>query len=229
MRGSTLTIKEIKLTEEELVSRLKNFEDSFIERKSFGDSKDWLKTVVAFANSTPVGYPAILFIGVKDDGTPEEKEINLDSTQRTFSDKMKTAYPPIYYLPRIIRYGEKQILAVVVPGSSERPHFSGPAYVRQGSKTVDGSEAQFSQLIAERNTVAYQILRWKGKVVSFYMTTQDGERPYQGHTFTVVDCNQFFVTLKIESSELTLGFALRTVDLSFDYKNDRPVIGISYR
>jgi predicted HTH transcriptional regulator len=68
----------IELKDEGLLLRLRNFEDNFVERKTSADSKDWLKTVVAFANSTPVGYPAVLFIGVKDDGTPEERTVNLD-------------------------------------------------------------------------------------------------------------------------------------------------------
>jgi hypothetical protein len=43
------------------LSRLTTFEDAFVERKSPGETRDLLKTAVAFANSTPVGYPAILF------------------------------------------------------------------------------------------------------------------------------------------------------------------------
>jgi hypothetical protein len=34
----------IDFSEAELISRLNNFEDHFVERKSAGDSKDWLKT-----------------------------------------------------------------------------------------------------------------------------------------------------------------------------------------
>lgn len=79
------------LADEDLLTRLKNFEDNFVERKSAGDNRDWLKTLVAFANSTPVGYPAVLFIGVRDDGTPEGGN-NLDKLQQTLAEKPK---PPI--------------------------------------------------------------------------------------------------------------------------------------
>jgi hypothetical protein len=51
------------LTDEELLLRLRSFEDAFVERKTKGDHIDWVKTIVAFANSTPVGFPAVLFIG----------------------------------------------------------------------------------------------------------------------------------------------------------------------
>ena len=56
------------LSDADLASRLTNFEDHFVERKTSGDQADWVKTVVAFANSTPIGYPAVLFIGVKTTG-----------------------------------------------------------------------------------------------------------------------------------------------------------------
>jgi predicted HTH transcriptional regulator len=61
----------VELSDADLLSKLKNCEDAFVERKTAADNKDWLKTVVAFANSTPIGYPAVLFIGVKDEGTIE--------------------------------------------------------------------------------------------------------------------------------------------------------------
>jgi predicted HTH transcriptional regulator len=50
---------------------MRNFEDHFVERKTAKDEKDRLKTVVAFANSAPFGYPSILFIGVKNSGEIE--------------------------------------------------------------------------------------------------------------------------------------------------------------
>ena len=42
----------IDLSDQEILSRLTNFEDAFVERKSTGDMQDLLKTAVAFANST---------------------------------------------------------------------------------------------------------------------------------------------------------------------------------
>ena len=113
----------IELKDEELSLRLRNFEDNFVERKTSGDSKDWLKTVVAFANSTPVGYPAVLFIGVKDDGTPGDRTADLDSLQQTFSKKLSDAYPHIYCFPRVVNADGKELLAVIVPGSADTRDF----------------------------------------------------------------------------------------------------------
>ena len=131
-------------------------------RKSIGDQKDWLKTAVAFANTAPVGYAAIMFVGVKDDGEIEGTA-NLDKLQRTLSEKLGEAYPAIFYLTRILKHGEKQFLAVLIPGSEYRPHFAGKAFVRDGSQTITASPEQFARLIAERNSKAYEILKWRGK------------------------------------------------------------------
>jgi len=208
----------IELKDEELLLRLKNFEDNFVERKTSGDSKDWLKTIVAFANSTPVGYPAVLYIGVKDDGTPEENPVNLDSLQKTFSEKIKQAYPPIYYLMKILHVGGKQVLAVVVPGSEQRPHFAGQAFIRKGSETVGGSDEQFANLIAMRNSKAYEILKWKGKTITLDVMNVESIRMVgsvgSSQAFTVEDCNQFYVTL--DAGTFRKSVPLARIEVSFD-------------
>jgi predicted HTH transcriptional regulator len=107
------------LTDEEIVSRLTNFEDNFVERKSTGDSKDWLKTAVAFANSVPIGYPAVLFVGVKNDGTVEGNA-NLDTVQQTFSRTLNEAYPPIYYTTRILVSLDKKQFLVSGDGADRK-------------------------------------------------------------------------------------------------------------
>jgi predicted HTH transcriptional regulator len=186
----------IELTDHDLLLKLKNSEDAFVERKTSGDSKDWLKTVVALANSTPIGYPAVLFIGVKDDGTPEDNAVNLDSLQKTLSKQLANAYPPIYYLPKVLNANGKQVLAVIVPGSAERPHFAGQSYVRHGSQSVVASKEQFNALIASRSSKIYTILEWKDKSIQVGHIIPGEPRPYAFRTSTIVDCNEFWVTLK---------------------------------
>lgn len=125
----------IELADEDILARLDNVEDSFVERKTEGDSGDWLKTVVAFANSVPIGFPALLFIGVKDDGTIQGLA-NADSLQRKLSGKINEAYPVPYHCSEVLEKDGKKFLAVVVPGSENRPHFAGRSYVREGSESV---------------------------------------------------------------------------------------------
>ena len=125
-----------EMSDQDLLARMKDFENHFVERKTCGDSKDWLKTVVAFANSAPVGYPCILYIGVRDRGEIEDRQTDFDSLQKTLNRIMQNAYPRVAYLPKIITDGGKKALAVIVPGSSSRPHFAGPSYVRKGLRDL---------------------------------------------------------------------------------------------
>src|SRR5215469_2445087 len=131
------------LSDDDLLSRLTNTEDNFVERKRFSDDREWLRTVVAFANSCPLGYPGVLFIGVYDDGTLERPKnpVNLDSLQKTLSERIGAAWPPIYFLPRVLCQAGQQFLAVLVPGSSLRPHFAGQSFIRIGSETKKASES----------------------------------------------------------------------------------------
>src|SRR5438477_7215899 len=101
------------LTEQDLLARLRNFEDHFVERKTAGDNKDWVKTAVAFANSAPVDLPCVLYIGVKNNGEIEERQANLDSLQKTFNRDMEGVYPPIPYFPTILKSADRQCLAIV--------------------------------------------------------------------------------------------------------------------
>jgi predicted HTH transcriptional regulator len=213
----------IELSDQELLLRLRDFEDNFVERKTSGDSKDWLKTIVAFANSTPVGYPAVLFIGVKDDGTPEEKTVDLDSLQRTFNEKVRDTYPPIYRLTKILDVGGKQVLAVIVPGSQQRPHFAGHSFIRKGSETVGASDEQFANLIATRNSKAYEISHWKCRTIT--VDYINAERPQilgalaHREERTVEDCNQFYVTLR--AGDTLESLPMQRVAISFDNEKQR--------
>jgi len=202
-------------TEEELLLWLKGTEHSFVERKVFSDSKDWLKTVVGFANSAPVNYPAVLFIGAKDDGSPEQKAENLDSIQKSLADKLRAAYPAIYYFTKILHVKTAEILAVIVPGSAERPHFAGQSYVREGSKTVEASKEQFDALIASRNSKAYEILRWKGKTITVVSMPPDPRGSAVIGEGKVTDCNQHYVTVG------SVSLPLERIYILFDDKRSR--------
>lgn len=205
----------VNLSDADLLARLKNFEDHFVERKTSGDKKDWLKTVVAFANSAPNGYPCVLYLGVKDSGEIETPQVNLDSLQKTFNQAMKNAYPPVPYLPKIINDSGRQALAVIVFGSELRPHFAGLAYVRKGSVTFDASEQQFDELIAQRNSKAARILQWKSKNITVFVRTADSEIPWPKST-TLVDCDQFYVTIQAVLHEPPSSFPLSRVEINFD-------------
>jgi hypothetical protein len=218
----------VELNEADLLARMKNFEDHLVERKVVNDEKDWKKTAVAFANSVPVGVPAVLFIGVRDGGEIETPQKNLDDAQKKFNSKMKTVYPRISYVPKIVSENGRQALAVIIPGSELRPHFAGLAYVRRGSVTEDGSEAHLRELIAQHNSKAATILQSKGKNVTVFLRSGDSEIPWPNSTI-VADCNQFYVSVQPTAHEPATSFPLSRVEINFDNLRHRLQLEISDR
>ncbi len=209
---------------QDLLLRLLNGEDNWVERKSFTNRRGWLETAIAFANSAPIGSPTVLFIGVKNDGRPEGGKENLEETQKSFSRVLSQAYPPIYYDSRIVTKDDKEFLAIVIPRSPDRPHFAGHSYVRVGSETKKASNEQFAELIAQRNSKSREILNWKGKLITLAYpgppsTTRRSSRIQRRYPRTVVDCNQFFVTL--EGGTVRESISLRWVEISFDQSENR--------
>lgn len=147
-----------------LLVRLKDHEDGFTERKPEGAGSanaELRKTLVAFANSVPEGKTAILFIGISDTGTLLGIK-NPDSLQKTIREvSERDCFPPITCQIRIFESEGKSLLAALVTASKDRPHFSGPAYVRVGAESVKASPKVYDELIASRNTKAGKILRIK--------------------------------------------------------------------
>ena len=207
-------------TEEDLLLRLVNTEDNFTERKRFSDDREWLRTVVAFANSCPIGYPGVLFAGVYDNGTPErpKDKFNFDKVQKTLTERLNDAWPPIYSMTKIMRKNGHEFLAVLVPGSLMRPHFAGHSFVRIGSETKKASVTQYEELLVQRQGKPYEILKWKERDISI-------ERTYVGRTTKypsvakVVGCNGFYVTL-LRGQDFA-SIPLSRIDISYDDREDR--------
>jgi predicted HTH transcriptional regulator len=188
------------LSDDELIKRLLSEEDALIERKTANDYRDVLKCAVSFANSLPHGFIGLIYVGVRDDGSIEQN-IGTDSIQKKVNGLIALIYPPIVYESRVVRVNENNVVAILVPSSSNRPHFAGPAYVRRGSETFAASEEQFAELIAQRNSLAYELLRWKGKHIKLYERDYSGHRVFGGDVM-LVDCNQFYVVLENRSYPL---------------------------
>src|SRR5260370_26625069 len=125
--------------EADLLARIRRFEDHFVERKTAGDKKDWLKTIVAFANSTPDGSTGVLFIGVTNEGVIEDKQNDLDAIQKPLNNELEKAYPRIQFRYHGIKENGRQALAVIVAPSSSKQHFTGPPFIRGFSKAFEPS------------------------------------------------------------------------------------------
>ena len=210
----------VALSDADLLAKMKNFEDHLVERKTEGDHKDWVTTAVAFANSAPTGVPAVLYIGVKDNGEIETPQVNLENIQKKFNTRMKAVYPRIFCVPKIVSENGLEALAVIIPGSEQRPHFAGLSYIRKGTETIEASEEQFAALIAQRNSKAALILKSKGQqitVLNRTATIGGGYSETQWPSSTVlVDCNQFYVTLQSGSTQPVSSFPLSRVEINFD-------------
>ena len=98
------TTPPLWFSDADLIAKLAAVEDQFVERKAANARGDWLRTTVAFANSTPIGSPAVLFIGVSDTGEITEGT-NVENAIKSYSDTIANgAYPPIYTASHILTH-----------------------------------------------------------------------------------------------------------------------------
>jgi len=91
---------------------------------------------------------------------------------------------------------------VIVTGSASGPHFSGPAYVREGSVTVAANEELFPRIIDKRERKVREILKWKGErilmrryVLNPAATQQ--RNPWAFASAKVIDCTTEWLYLDI--------------------------------
>ena len=208
-RGSTgdcfgigrMRIEMAHPTDEQLREWSKSTEDHFIERKTLGDSRDWARTVVAFANSMPLDRYGVLYIGMRDDGTIQDVE-NADDLQKTVRQKLNAVYPTVEYTTRALTIDGQRCLCVIVPGSPRRPHCAGPAYVRVGSETIVASASVYDALIAERSGKVYRIRQFVGQTVCVqFIRTDEKITKMLGRIETqalwrIDDCNQFCASFR---------------------------------
>ena len=205
-------------TDADLIARMQNFEDHFVERKTLADDKDWLKTVVAFANSAPIDFPCVLFIGVTNKGEIQPSSDNLDTLQQKLEKKLAQTYPRIAYFTRAIGEPGKQALAVIVPGSHQRPHFAGPPFVRRGTKTMEMSGDEYSEALAWRNSKAARILEYIGRQVTVAHIVGSGrEKSWSNWPVQpFVDyCDRHYIILR-QPTGAKFAYSLEQIQLSFD-------------
>ena len=221
------------MNNEGLISRLHNLEDSFTERKTDAASRSELrKTLVAFANSVPEGRTAAFFIGVSDGGellgvkSPDKKQKDI----RRICEE--DCYPSIEFASEVLSIGNCHIVAVEVPYSPNRPHFSGPAYVRVGSETVKASEEQFEELILSRIDPLREILKWKDAKITVITrgkklgdTKKLGVADYRTRSeCSVMECTAHHVRLFSHDENRKVTEPVRNVTVSWDDEHDRPML-----
>ena len=220
----------------DLISRLEQHEDSFVERKPNASNLE--PTLVAFANSVPEGREAIIYLGIRDNDEIIGIE-NTDSVQKKIQKMCdEICYPRIHFTTEIFTRQGKTVLAVVIPPSRTKPHFAGPAYIRHGSKSIKATAELYENLITSRQAKAAELLRYKDKPVTVFSRKQRLGRPefsvvkrgtsYGGqeryYQCQIREVTPFYVTLVDVGSGTSFSEPLRNVEISYDNEKWCPLL-----
>lgn len=207
-------------TREELLTRLSNREDNFVERKLESVKDEELRrTIVTFANSIPEPRMAVAFFGVHNDGAIQGVA-NPDKLQKRIRDICdNVCYPPVNVKMEVLEKDNKSIIAVIIPPSDDRPHFSGPAFCRKGSQSLKTSKELFDEIVACRNSKTYAILKWKDKDVTVVTDDIiDKGSNYYDYFHKVEGCTAHCVQLFEPTTGQSKSIPLEHLDLAFDTK-----------
>lgn len=151
------------MTDEEIKRRLNDQEDGWVERKAGVIKEEISKSLVAFANSLRKGEEAIIFVGVRNDGSINGVP-DTEKMQQIISGIAKDiCYPSVSHSIRVLEINGEHILAIIVTESQQRPHFAGLAYIRTGSRSERASEVLFNELIASRSSKVCLLIEAKRK------------------------------------------------------------------
>ena len=226
------------MTQEELLKLIGNHEDNFVERKPEGVATPELRqTVSAFANNVPEGRVAVLLIGLHD-RTGEVLGVgNTDKLQKRIRDVCHgDCYPAIDYTAEVLTVGEKKVVAIVIPPSNAKPHFTGPAYVRVGSESLKASQQQYEELILSRNDKAREILKHKNEIFTVLGIGYKlgSNKPLHGTVYREIRecrieaCTGHLVTLADITSGLHFSEPLPHVTFNYDHERHRPMLLVTF-
>jgi len=141
---------------------------------------------------------------------------NTESIHRTVIKEADKIYPPIYYRTEVYERGGKQCVRVDIKHNGQAPHFGGPAWVRQGSRTIIATEQLYQQMIDQRQSKVRVLLQWLNKEVTVEGTYRPKPRtveevmalgPYKGewsvgvHQATLTVVNAHWVTFDVAISQ----------------------------
>lgn len=226
------------MTDDQLLALLSKHEDNFVERKSEGVTASELRqTVCAFANSVPEGRHGVLFVGIHDKTGDITGVGNTDQLQKRVREAAQNdCYPPITYTAAVLTVEGKQVVAVIVPQSADKPHFSGPAYVRIGSESPKASQQQYEELILSRNDKAREILRHRNGVLTVlgqgYQLGSNKPLPDAAYRemreCRLLNCTAHLVTLEDIASGEQFSEPLAHVTISYDHKRRRAQLMVRF-
>jgi hypothetical protein len=226
------------MTPDELLRMIGNHEDAFVERKPDSVATSELRqTAGAFANTVPEGRAAVLFIGIHDKTGHILGVGNPDQLQKRIREVCQgDCYPPIDYTSEVLLVDNKPVVAVVIPASKDKPHFTGPAYVRVGSESRKASPQQYDELILNRIDKAREILRHKTEVFTVLgicyklgsnKPLHDGNYR-ESRECQIEECTGHLVTLRDIASSVRFSEPLAHVTINYDQEKRRPMLMVTF-
>jgi hypothetical protein len=148
------------MIDEDLRALLRGGEGSRVEFKETGNRDTVKKAAVAFANRLWEPEPAVLFLGVRNDGTVVGVA-NRDNTIRDARRYVEECFPPIdHYEVRPLDHEGRVVVAVIIWESPAAPHFTGKAFVRRGAESLEASADMYETLIGYRSSAARHLGPW---------------------------------------------------------------------
>lgn len=224
------------MNQENLLRRLEASEDCLVERKPEGVNADELRrTICAFANSVGTDETAILFIGVADNGTPIGVSNPDDKQKQLRRICEQICYPPVRYQAYVINHAGCHVVAVVIPESKAKPHFSGPAFVRRGSESVAASAEQYENLILSRSDKAGALQRIGRSPITVHSmrhrlgsTKPIADQSYRESAECIIEsCDAHVVKLSVLASGRRVSEPLENITISYDEERQRPLLIVS--
>ena len=226
------------MTSDDLLRLIGNHEDNFVERKSDGvRDAEIRQTVSAFANAVPAGREAVLFIGIHDKTGDVIGVGNPDQLQKRIREACHAdCYPPIQYSTEVLIVGGKAVVAVVVPPSAKKPHFTGHAYMRVGSESTKASPQQHEELILSRTDKARAILQHKNGIFTVLGICYrlGSNRPLSDGAYRerrdcrLQACTGHLVTLEDIASGMRFSEPLAHITINHDHEQNRPMLIVTF-
>lgn len=218
---------------EELRARLKNKEDNLIERKPLGAvGNEAPRQITAFSNSIPQNSTAVLFIGVNDDGSIGGVT-NVESIQNTIRYICKyKIFPPVDPQIFVLTESGKDIVAVEVKLSKDRPHIVGRSYIRRGDSTQEASREEFDRVITSRTEKAKPIVdRLNEYITVSPVVSWPTSTPvvYPDRDGQLTRCDFHSVTFRDVGTVQVFTALLSDVDPSWDNQKNRFSLIIRFR
>ena len=121
----------------------------------------------------------------------------------------------------------RDVIAIVVPPSKNKPHFAGAAFVREGSRTRAATEAMFTDLITSRTSEGRLLLRYRDERTEVVLNLIDPGNYPIGMSRTppcrVIECNPYYAVFQIGLGR-KYSLPVKSISIRLDVLTDNPLV-----